>query len=470
MAVTNAHILVVDDDTTFSHRLKAQLEDIGEVTCVASEAEFRKVFSPYRFDLIFLDLRLRQWKEGLDVLDFIIQEDPSAIVIVISGYGDIATAVESLQKGAKTFLEKDRISMQEIRLRAEHALTETLQERRIRQLEKDREEDAIIGNDLKIQDIRGLISLVGKDGETNVLIRGETGTGKELVARAIHSLGIRRENPFIAVALTDNPETITSELFGHEKGAFTGAVNRHFGYFEQAHKGVLFMDEIGDLSPDIQNKLLRVLDHKTFRRMGGKSDIKVDVQVVTATNRPLEDMVKDGRFRRDLYYRLKVFEIYLPPLRERKIDIPLLADHFLTLLRRKGRTNARGFAADAIDLMMLNPWPGNVRELKSAVEGAALRCRLDGSLQAKRKHIEPFIVTTHKSADTKWPTDVLRTLAETELAMINEALRMTNGKKTEVIKILNYPNRFSMLRRVRRISTQYPGILESYPEIRKSYL
>ncbi|MFQ5901310.1 MAG: sigma-54-dependent transcriptional regulator, partial [Thermodesulfobacteriota bacterium] len=465
----NIQILIVDDDRDYALKLKKSLKEIGEVDMVHSEENFRKVFVPYRYDLILLDLRLKEGKEGLDLLSYIIEEDPSSVVIVISGYGDIATAVEALQKGAKTFLEKDRITPQEIRIRVEHALKESAAERRIRQLEASQETDEIIGDDQKIQKIRGLIKLVAQDGETTVQIRGETGAGKELVARAIHRVGVRKGWPFISVALTDmNPETITAELFGHEKGAFTGATVRHRGLFEQANRGVLFIDEIGDLPVDIQIKLLRVLDQKRFRRMGGREDIDIDVQVVTATNRPLEEMIKDGRFREDLYYRLKVFEIHLPPLRERRSDIQLLAKYLLNQLRGKGRTPARIFTDDAIELMLNYQWPGNVRELKSVVESVALRCRLEGSKKITKKHLVPLLMSQDMPSDESG-RDVFKRLAEMELRMVEDALIHTGGKKTEAWKLLNYPNRFTMLRRVKRIMSEYPDIAEKFSEVKKRY-
>ncbi len=461
-------ILIVDDDRQYVEDLQEVLNDLGKVDIAYSEEEFREIFRPYRYDIILLDLRLKEGKEGLDLLQYIIEEDPSSIVIVISGYGDIATAVEALQKGAKTFLEKDKVTPPEIKIRVEHALKESIAERRIRQLEQNQEIDEIIGDDPKIQNIRGLINLVAQDGETTVLIRGETGTGKELVARAIHRVGVRKDGPFVSVALSDmNPETITSELFGHEKGAFTGAQSRHYGFFEQAHRGVLFIDEIGDLPLELQVKLLRVLDQKRFRRMGGKEDITVDVQVVTATNQPLEEMVKDGRFREDLYFRLKVFEIHLPPLRERKGDILLLAKYFLSQLRHKGRTPATDFTDDATALMLSYHWPGNVRELKAVVENVALRCRLEGCKKITSKHLSPHLFIQEQSGTDD--ADIFRNLAEYELKMVEDALIRSGGKKTEAWKLLNYPNRFSMLRRVKRIMNEYPDIADKFSELKKRY-
>lgn len=471
MTVQNTHILIVDDDKDYALKLKDYLKEIGEVELAYSEGEFKKLYKPYKFDLILLDLRLREGKEGLELLRFIIEEDPLSVVIVISGFGDIATAVEALQMGANTFLEKDKVSPKEISIRVQHALKDSIAERRIRQLEASQEIDEIMGDDIKMQKIRNLIKLVAQDGETTVLIRGETGTGKELVARAIHRIGVRREGPFVSVALTDmNPETITSELFGHEKGAFTGAVERHYGFFEQAHKGVLFIDEIGELPAEIQVKLLRVLDNKKFRRMGGKTDISVDVQLVTATNRPLEEMKRDGRFREDFYYRLKVFEIHLPPLREKRGDIVLLAKYFLYQLKRRGRTSAKTFTDDALELMLGYSWPGNVRELKSAVESAALRCKLENSDRINSKHLASLIMSDDMAYSEKAEKNIFVHLAETELKLIEQALVLSGGKKTEAWKLLNYPNRFTMLRRVKRILGDYPDIVDKFPEIKKSYI
>ncbi|MCG2831314.1 MAG: sigma-54 dependent transcriptional regulator [Desulfobacteraceae bacterium] len=469
MNVNDAHILIVDDDKKYALELKNSLTEIGEVDVVHSEEEFNTVFAPYKYDLIFLDLRLREAKEGLDLLENIIGEDPLSVVIIISGYGDIATAVEALDKGAKTFLEKSKVSPQEICIRAEHALKESVQERRIRQLERSSEIDEFVGDDTKIQKIKELINGVAQDGETTVLIRGETGTGKELVAKAIHRLGVRSQWPFVTTALVEkNIETIVSELFGHEKGAFTGAVDRHYGCFEEAHKGILFLDEIGDLPVDIQAKLLRVIEEKKIRRMGGNKDINVDVQVVTATNRPLEEMKDDGRFREDLYYRLNVFPIHLPPLRERRKDIPLLAKYFLSHLRKKGKTQIKNFTDNAVELILNYRWPGNVRQLQSVVTSAVLVCGLEGSQKIAKRHIEPLLLP-HYALHGSDSQSVFKTLAETELRMAENALIRSGGKKTEAWKLLKYKNRFSMLRRVKRIMSEHPDLAEQFPELKKSY-
>jgi len=375
-----------------------------------------------------------------------------------------------LEKGAKTFLEKAQISPSEIRIRAEHALKESTQERRIRQLERTSEIEEFVGDDPKIQQITSLIGGVAQEGETTVLIRGETGTGKELVARAIHRLGNRNQGPFVTTALVErNVETITSELFGHEKGSFTGASARHYGCFEEAHKGILFLDEIGDLPKGLQAKLLRVIEEKKFRRMGGTRDISVDVQLVTATNQPLEEMRDDGRFREDLYYRLSVFPIHLPPLRERRGDIMLLAKYFLNRLRKTGKTHLNGFSDDASSLMLGYRWPGNVRQLQSVVSTAALMCGLEKALEITRRHVEPLLMPQQSGHEAAIEQDVFSALAETELGMVENALLQSGGKKTQAWKLLGYKNRFAMLRRVKRILSDYPDLAERFPELRKGY-
>jgi len=471
MNVNNKHILVVDDNKTYARQLAESLQEFWSVEIAFSEKEFNKKFVPYKFDLIFLDLRLKKGREGIDLLQHIIAEDPSAAVIVISGYGDIAIAVEVLQKGAKTFLEKPKVSFEEIKIRAEHVFKENTAERRIRQLEASLETDEIIGDDSKILKTRELIQLVGEDGQASVLIRGETGTGKELVAKAIHRVGIRKKRPFVSVSLSDNTSTITSVLFGHEKGAFTDAKSKHYGCFEQAHKGILFLDEIGDLPSDVQTKLLRVIEQKTFRRMGGNVDIHVDFQLISATNRPLEELIDNGKFREDLYYRFKGFGIQLAPLRERGSDIPLLAQYFLHQIYSHGRTPAKKFATNAIQLINDYSWPGNVRELKSVIESASLRCRLEGKEKITLEHIKPLLMEKRLTNQELSSDDVFKVLADTELAMIEKALLQTGSKKTKAWKLLNYPDRYSMLRRVKNIlkNPSHLSLFEKYPEVKKAY-
>lgn len=466
----NTRILVIDDDKNFIEQVRPVLERAGRVVVGYSEGDFYKLFRPYQFDLVLLDLRLQEEKEGLELLRYALEEDPSVPVIVITAYGSVDTAIEALQAGARTYIQKNKITDTELLAIVERFIQEKKAQEKIEALLKEKEKISFVGEDPKIKEALRLAQTAAEDGETSVLIRGETGTGKELVARFIHQTGRRKEGPFVNVAISAlNKETLASELFGHERGAFTGATQRHIGYFEQAHRGVLFLDEIGELDPDVQKKLLRVLETHTIRRLGGTRDIELDFQLVTATNAPLEKMVEKGLFRRDLYYRLKVLEIKLPPLRERKSDILLLAEYFLKQLQEKGRTEAQSFSEEAKQIFLNYFWPGNVRELKHTVEYAALRARLSRSSVITRAHLPTDFKTNSKYFEIQERQDIKKILAETELHYIQEALEKCSWKKTEAWKLLGYPNRFTMLRRVKRIFADYPELKLNFPEVAKMY-
>lgn len=468
MNVQKYHFLIVDDDKQYAVNLKESLNDLGSADIAHSSREFHAIFKPYKYDLILLDLRLEEGIEGLELVGHVIEEDPSAIVFVISGYGDIATAVEALRKGAKNFLEKDKVSFKEIRTYIEFSIRESHAERRISLLESLQEADDIIGDDPKMNDIKELIRKAANHGDAKVLIRGETGTGKELVAKAIHRKGIRKEGPFISVALTDNSlETITSELFGHEKGAFTGASRKHSGYFERAHRGILFIDEIGDLPLGIQLKLLRVLESNTFTRMGGEHEISVDVQVITATSRNIEAMVRQGDFREDLYWRIKGVEIHLPPLRERQNDIILIADYFLGQLRSKGKTTIKSFSEDAKQIFKSYDWPGNVRELRNVIDSLTIHHELGEKITSE--HITKLLHKTQEPSITLDEWDIQRNLADFEMRMADSALRVSNGRKIDACKLLKYSNRFTMIKRLKKLISTYPDIAVRYPILNKHY-
>ena len=469
-------VLIVDDDKKTVEKLEKELKEDYIVDKAYSVSEFYSLFEPYKYDYILLDLRLEKDKEGLQLLEFIKENDSFATVAILSGYGDISTAVEAMEKGAETFFDKNSVSIKEIVLTSKNIIQKKQFDKKIEAIVKEKEENEIVGEDDKILEVKRLINLVALDGEATVLITGETGTGKELVARAIHKLGKRKDYPFVAVALTDlNKDSITAELFGYEKGAFTGADKRHYGLFEQAHKGVLFIDEIGELPLDIQTKLLRVFETRTIRRMGGNQDIKIDVQIITATNRDLYQMVKEGKFREDLYYRLKVFEINLPPLRERKKDIPLLSKYFLKQLFIKGRTTAKDFSEKAMNLLLNYEWPGNVRELKAVIESAALRCKLYGKDMITEEDIKPFFIKTnnkieeHSQEEITEGFNIYEKLADRELYYINKALEHSKGKKTVAWKLLGYKSRYAMLRRIKKISSEFPQLIEKYKFVKELY-
>lgn len=300
----------------------------------------------------------------------------------------------------------------------------------------------IVGNSREMQVVYDLIAQVSRSN-TTVLIRGESGTGKELVAHAIHFNSLRAAKPFIKVNCAALPETvIESELFGHEKGAFTGALNRRKGRFELANGGTIFLDEVGDLSPATQIKLLRVLQEKEFERVGGTTTIKADVRVIAATNRNLEKLLDEGKFRHDLYYRLNVFPIHIPPLRERKTDIPLLADFFVEKYSKENHKDIRRISTPAIDMLMSYHWPGNVRELENCIERAVL-LSVDGVIRSY--HLPPTLQTAEASRTTH-STTLQDALDNLERELIIEALKATRGNKAKAARALGITERIMGLR------------------------
>ena len=364
----SARILVADDEKGIRAALGQLLEYEGyEVRAVATAMDAMAEYEKWRPDLAFLDVKMGGI-DGLEALKKIRQLDPAAIVVMISGHGTIQTAVEATQLGAYDFLEKpldtDRILVT-LRNALSHA---TLRDEnsRLRQHIESRYE--IVGRSFTI---RALIETVERVAPTpaRVLITGENGTGKELVARAIHRLSARAAGPFVEVNCAAIPgELIESELFGHMKGSFTGAIADRVGRFEQANGGTLFLDEIGDMSLSAQAKVLRVLEDGVVTRIGGAKQVSVDVRVIAATNKNLEGEIAEGRFREDLFYRLNVVPIPVPPLRERREDIPLLVEHFVSHLSRQEGMAPRRFTPDAVRRLVAFDWPGNVRELRNTVE------------------------------------------------------------------------------------------------------
>ncbi len=363
-----ARILVVDDDPGVRDALRQVLEYEGfEVTGAGSGGEALTLYPALRPHLVFLDVKMAGL-DGLETLSRIRALDERAQVIMISGHGTVATAVQATQRGAFDFLEKpldtDRLLVT-IRNALEH--TDLLVENaRLRETLDDRY--AMVGESAALRTVWETIEKVGPTA-ARVLITGENGTGKELVARALHERSPRKARPFIEVNCAAIPgELIESELFGHMKGSFTGAVGDRPGKFELAHEGTLFLDEIGDMSLAAQAKVLRVLEEGLVTRIGGSEPVQVDVRVIAATNKRLEEEIAGGRFREDLFYRLDVVPIAVPPLRERLADIPLLVDHFTQRLAGRGGMPARRFAPAAVEALQRRDWPGNVRELRNAVE------------------------------------------------------------------------------------------------------
>jgi DNA-binding NtrC family response regulator len=376
MTPSSERILVVDDDKAFRVAALALLQDEGfAVTAAVSGAEALQKVADTHFDLILSDL-VMEGMNGMQLLQHIKQKLPDACVIMITGFGSIKTAVEAMREGAYDYLTKP-CNNDELLIRVRRALTER---RKSAELERLREMiettynfSNIISRNERMQQAFKLVRQVAETDVT-VLVLGETGTGKELVARAIHFNSTRRDKPFITINCSAIPETLLeSELFGHEKGAFTGANKQRFGKFEEAEGGTVFLDEIADLPLHVQTKLLRFLQEKQVERVGGNVSIAVDVRVVAATNRNLVEMVRVGTLREDLYYRLNVFPITLPPLRERTDDIPILAEYFLKKHQSLVRQQIAGFSPSVIHQMMNYEWKGNVREMENLIKRAIIK-------------------------------------------------------------------------------------------------
>ena len=337
---------------------------------------------------------------------------------------------EKLLSVVATMVARHVINLETIRLEKQTLRDEN--KRLLSELENKYRITNIVGNSNKMREVFQMVSQVCKSNAT-VLVRGESGTGKELVANSVHYNSNRAQTPFVKVNCAAIPvNLIESELFGHEKGAFTGAIKQKLGKFELAHKGTLFLDEIGSIGLDVQVNLLRVLQEKEFERVGGQKTIKTDVRIIAATNKNLEQAVEEGTFRGDLYYRLNVFPIYLPPLRERKTDILLLADHFLERYAKENRKDIRRFSTPAIDMLMAYHWPGNVRELENCIERAVLLCE-EGVIHSY--HLPPTLQTGPES-DTLPALSLEEAVANLEREMIIDALKNTRGNITQAAELL----------------------------------
>ena len=380
MSAQRINLLIVEDEKSQRELLEGFLLRQGfSVFSVdgggKALAEVRRV----NFDLVLLDYKM-PGMDGLQTLREMKKISPELAVVMMTAYGTIETAVQAMKEGAADYLTKP-IDLDELLLLIEKVLEKILLQRENSELkEKLRERyrfDQIVYGSGTMEEVMNLTGRVAKS-ETTVLIRGESGTGKELIANAIHYGSSRADRPFIKVNCTALPENLLeSELFGHERGAFTGAIQRRIGRFEQAHTGSIFLDEIGDLSSSLQMKLLRFLQEKEFERVGSNQTIKADVRVIAATSRDLEEGIRRGTFREDLYYRLNVIAIFIPPLRERKGDIPPLVDHFLQKYSEKNRRAIPKISKEARDLLLHYAYPGNVRELENVIERSLVISRAD---------------------------------------------------------------------------------------------
>jgi DNA-binding NtrC family response regulator len=439
-------VLLIDDEARVRTSLKMVLEPNYEILQAADAQEGLDTFRKEGPDLVLLDVIL-PGTDGLAVLETLRAESRMTPVIMLTGTKSVKTAVDAMKLGAADYLSKP-FDVEELRIVVDRALSSQALEREVKQLRAQVVQryafHNLIGKSQGMQEIYAKIEQVA-DSRTTVLITGESGTGKELVAKALHYNSGRRERPFIALNCAALPETlIESELFGHEKGSFTDATARRVGQFELANTGTLFLDEIGDLSAMTQAKLLRVLQEREFTRIGGVQSIKVDVRIVAATNRNLEDMVRKGQFREDLYYRINVISLFLPPLRERGEDIPLLAKHFLAKRVEEEKRPHIEFGKEALEVLTRYPWPGNVREMENIIEQAFIWSQ--NCPQITREHLPTILKSDSRSSSLRDDTlagrmSLEKAVMEFEREIILDALKRTNYVQTHAANLLGISRR-----------------------------
>jgi two-component system response regulator AtoC len=390
---------------------------------------------------VILDLKLPD-TDCLELLKKIKAEDKNVPVIMMTAYGEVETAVEALKGGAYDFLLKP-FQLEKMKVAIKNALETTRMRTELEGIkQKERETydfKNFIGKSAVMKEIFKKLEKIGKSKASTILITGESGTGKELVARAIHESGNGGERSFLEINCAALPETLLeSELFGHEKGAFTDARYRKRGLFELAEGGTIFLDEIGEMGITLQSRLLRVLENKTFRRVGGVKDLKVNTRIIAATNRDLKQAIQDGNFRNDLYYRLQVIPIALPPLRERKDDIPLIANHFITAFNKEFKKSVKPISPEIKALFEKYSWPGNVRELKNILERAIL---LEADEELLPEHLPPEISIGEEAMEVAevrsgFASIYPMSLKEMEKVLIGKTLEETNGNKSKAARIL----------------------------------
>lgn len=428
------NILIIDDEKNIREGLAASLELEGYNPVLAKDGkEGLELISRGDIDLVITDLRM-PLISGEEVLAKVSAESPGLPVIVLTGHGSIDSAVDAMRNGAYDFLTKP-LSLDRLTLIVKRALQNrelVLQHRRLQEeLDSNKSFESIIGKSSEMLKVFDMVRRVA-DSKASVLITGESGVGKELIANAIHNLSSRKEKSFIKVHCAALSETLLeSELFGHEKGAFTGAVTRKRGRFELAHGGSIFLDEIGEIDQNVQIKLLRVLQEKEFERVGGEETIQVDVRVIAATNKDLEKQISLGKFREDLFYRLNVVHLHIPPLRERKDDIPLMVAHFLEEFARENSKNITGIDSRARSALYTYDWPGNIRQLRNCMESAVVMCQ--GS-SITLDDLPPSIVQNTHTDTIQIPIGV--PLSEAEKIIIQQNLAVQNGNKSKTADIL----------------------------------
>ena len=439
----NERILIVDDEESMRELLTIMLKREGYLVTAASNGEEAiRLLEREIYDLVITDIKMPKIN-GLELLKDIKEIAPQTIVLMITAFASTETAVEAMKEGAYDYLTKP-FKIDEVKLIIKNALEKKrLQTENIllrKELSVLSGVENIVGKSSEMKKIFEIVRKIA-DTNSNILISGESGTGKELIARAIHFNSTRKDKPFVTKNCAALPETLLeSELFGHMKGSFTGAIANKEGLFEMADGGTILLDEIGETPASIQVKLLRVIQEREFRRIGGLKDIKVDVRIIAATNLDLDQAVKDGRFREDLFYRLDVIRIYIPPLRDRAEDIPLLAHYFLDKLKRSLGREIKGFTPEALNLLMFHEWRGNVRELENVIERAAAMAGEDIiRVEELREYLKKpaFLKEGFPSSIPEEGVDLEGIMEGVEREMLVKALEKANWIKTKAAKLLH---------------------------------
>jgi len=449
-------LLIVDDEVSFRTLIGKELKRAGYMVDGAGNlAEARQALSRRAFDLVLLDVRMPDGS-GLQLLPEIKEQWPATEVVMLTAFGTVEEAIHAMKEGAHDFLTKP-CKLTELEAVLEKALEkQSLMRANValsRDVERLQPSDGLIGTTPAMAELFDLTQRVARTDST-VLIRGESGVGKELVARAVHRLSLRSRQPFIVVDCASLHENLLqSELFGHEKGAYTGAIGLKHGLFEVAHHGTIFLDEIAELSPSLQVRLLRVLQNHTFRRLGGNSDLTVDVRVIAATNRSLERMIREGTFREDLFFRLSVVPLQIPSLRQRREDVPALVEHFC---RSSSVVPKRGVRAskEALDVLVRYAWPGNVRELENVIERALILCD-EGEIRPE--HLPMGLRTAPEfepePGSMEWPS-----LEVLELRYIRRVLEHCKGHRQNAARLLGISER-NLYRKLKEL--EQPSTAES---------
>jgi DNA-binding NtrC family response regulator len=448
-------ILVVDDEPLIRFALAERLTEEGYRVIEADTAASALARSVDGVDLVLLDYKLPDG-DGIEVLKRLKERDPDALVILLTAHVSVDLAVEAMKQGAYHYANKP-FNLDEIAVQVEKALETTRLRREVRALRATQAQpysfDRIVGEGAAVVAVKALLKKVASSPASTVLLTGESGTGKDLAAKVLHYNSARASKPFMNITCSALPEALMeSELFGHERGAFTGADRQKRGLFEVADGGTVFLDEIGEMVPGLQAKLLRFLEEKTFKRVGGAVDIKVDVRVVAATNRNLQEEVKQGRFREDLFYRLNVLPIAQPPLRDRADDIPRLVEFYVDVYNTEFKKRIRGVSADAMAQLQRHPWPGNIRELRNAVERAML---LTEEQTLGVGDFSPAGAATLRLGDAVELPPAGLDLEQLERSLVVQALERTGWNQTKAATLLGL-NRDQIRYRVEKFQLERP--------------